>query len=156
MAEIDLELVDRIIGENEHDPTALISVLQNVQRELKYLPVEAMQRVSEKLDVPASRVYHVATFYSAFKLEPPAKHRIRVCVGTACHVRGGAKLVDTLEREFNLLPGKRTEDGMFSLETVACLGACALAPVVVVDETTLPKQTPDKLMKNLNEIAKQN
>ena len=152
MSTTDLQAVDKIIDEKENDSTALIAVLQDIQRNLKYLPVEAMKRVSEKLNVPESRVYNVATFYSAFKLEPPAKHTIRVCVGTACHVRGAPRLTETLEGEYGLYSGKRTKDGFFGLERVACLGACALAPVVVVDEQTLPKQTPDKLVKNLEKL----
>ena len=152
MNEINISDVDAVISGREGDATLLISVMQDIQRKLKYLSVDAMKRVAEKLEVPVSRVYNVATFYSAFKLNPPGKHQVRVCLGTACHVRGAQRLVDTLEREFKMYPGTTTDDGVFELECVNCLGACALAPVVVIDDKTYPKQTPDKLVKNLKNL----
>ena len=152
MSEVNVQELDTIIAERAGDETALIGVLQEIQQKLKYLPVDAMKYVADKLNVPYSRVYHVATFYKAFKLNPPGKHQIRVCVGTACHVRGASRLVDSLERDLNLKPGETTPDGLFELECVSCLGACALAPVVVIDDKTLPKQTPDKLRKHLDTL----
>ena len=149
---VNVQELDTIIAERAGDETALIGVLQEIQQKLKYLPVDAMKYVADKLNVPYSRVYHVATFYKAFKLNPPGKHQIRVCVGTACHVRGASRLVDSLERDLNLKPGETTPDGLFELECVSCLGACALAPVVVIDDKTLPKQTPDKLRKALETL----
>ena len=155
MIEEDIQVMNEVVSEHEGDETALISVLQEIQRKLKYLPVEAMKFVADKLNVPQSRVYHVATFYKAFKLNPPGKHTLRICVGTACHVRGASRLVDTIEREYDLKPGETSKDGMLELECVNCLGACALAPVVVIDDKTLPKQTPDKLLKNLKTLKEQ-
>ena len=152
MSGVDIQILNELVSEHGGDETALIAVLQEIQRKLKYLPVEAMKFVAEKLNVPQSLVYHVATFYKAFKLNPPGQHNLRICVGTACHVRGASRLVDTIEREYKLKPGETTKDGMLELECVNCLGACALAPVVVIDGQTLPKQTPDKLLKNLEKI----
>ncbi|MCK5347198.1 MAG: NAD(P)H-dependent oxidoreductase subunit E, partial [Candidatus Heimdallarchaeota archaeon] len=97
MSEVDIQVLNEVVSEHVGDETALISVLQEIQRKLKYLPVEAMKFVADKLNVPQSRVYHVATFYKAFKLNPPGKHNLRICVGTACHVRGASRLVDTIE-----------------------------------------------------------
>lgn len=153
MSEVNIQELDALVADRTGDETALIAVLQEIQAKLKYLPVEAMKFVADKLNVPLSRVYHVATFYRTFKLNPPGQHQIRICVGTACHVRGASRLVDAFEREYKLKPGETTPDGVFELECVNCLGACALAPVVVIDDKTHPKQTPDKLMKNLKNLA---
>ncbi|MCD4658290.1 MAG: NAD(P)H-dependent oxidoreductase subunit E [Planctomycetes bacterium] len=154
MSEVDIQELTELISDRVGDETALIAVLQEIQRKLKYLPVEAMKFVAEKLNVPLSRVYHVATFYKAFKLNPPGQHQVRICVGTACHVRGASRLVDAIEREYGMMPGETSADGKLEHECVNCLGACALAPVVVIDDKTLPKQTPDKLTKNIEKILK--
>ncbi len=112
---------------------ALISVLQDIQEEYNHLPQEALRIVSETLGIPLIDIVGVATFYRAFSLEPRGKHLITVCMGTACHVRGGPKILEEFERKLNVTAGETTEDRQFSLETVACLGCCAIGPVVVVD-----------------------
>lgn len=112
---------------------ALISILQDIQEEYNYLPQEALNIVSKTLGIPLIDIVGVVTFYSAFSLEPRGKHLITVCVGTACHVRGGPNILEKFEKKLNVKAGKTTEDGQFSLETVACLGCCAIGPVVIVD-----------------------
>ncbi len=112
---------------------ALISILQEIQEEYNYLPQEALKIVSKTLGVPLIDIIGVATFYRAFSLEPRGKHLITVCLGTACHVRGGPKILEEFERKLNIEAGETSKDGQFSLETVACLGCCAIGPVVVID-----------------------
>jgi len=132
---------------DQGDPTALIHALQDLQAAYRYLPAEGVRRVCEHLGVPLSKAYAVATFYKAFSLEPRGEHICRVCMGTTCHIRGAPFLVEELERLLEVPVGKTTADGRFSLETVNCVGACAMAPVVLVDDdyhdgvqpTDLPK-----------------
>jgi len=131
----------------------LIPVLQDVQAVLGYLPEEALRQVSIGLNVPLTRVYAVATFYKAFSLKPRGLYTVRVCCGTACHVRGAPRLVDAIQRHLKIAPGDTTKDKMFTLETVNCLGACALAPVVVVGEQYHEKMNPDRLKKLLDGLA---
>jgi len=131
--EIDKRKINRWIRKYAGDKGALIQVLQDMMIEYKYLPREALEYVSEKLKVPLSQTYHVATFYNAFSLVPKGKHVVQVCVGTACHVRGAQSILDKFERDLKIKSGQTTGDGEFSLDAVACLGACALGPIVVVD-----------------------
>ncbi|MEI7901606.1 MAG: NAD(P)H-dependent oxidoreductase subunit E [bacterium] len=130
--QIDAAL-DKVLGRHEPGRSALIAVLQDVNAEFGHLPGEALRRVSDRLAVPLSEVYHVATFYTAFSLKPRGQHVVKVCAGTACHVRGAPRIVDDLMRLLDVVPGETTSDGRFTLETVNCLGACALGPVVVLD-----------------------
>ncbi len=116
------------------DESSLIMVLQDVQKEFNFLPCEALERVAEVLQVPLSKVFSVSTFYKAFSLKPRGKRVVKICMGTACHIRGAASLVDELRRVFKVEPGQTTEDGELTVEVVNCLGACAMAPVVVVDD----------------------
>ena len=125
------ELVE-IIGPDEAD-VSLISVLEEIQAKYRYLPREAMILVGEGLGLPLSQVYGVATFYNAFSLQRRGRHRVCVCVGTACHVRGAQPVLNRLEETLHIEPGETTPDWNYSLETVNCLGACALGPIVVVD-----------------------
>lgn len=112
---------------------ALIPMLQDVQEQCGYLPREAMLRIARHLELPASKVYGVATFYNQFRFEAPGRHRIQVCRGTACHVKGSAAVLEALCRHLRIRPGQTTKDGEFSLEVVACIGACGLAPVIAID-----------------------
>jgi NADH-quinone oxidoreductase subunit E len=112
----------------------VISILLEIQKEYNYLPKLALDTVARELDMFLSEIYSIATFYKAFSLKPRGKHIITVCLGTACHVRGGSKIADALSRELSIEPGETSEDRQFTLETVNCLGACALGPVIVVDE----------------------
>jgi NADH-quinone oxidoreductase subunit E len=122
-----------ILGRNGNDRGLLVSILQDTQAEFGYLSREAIIEVGKQLDIPLSQVYGVATFFKAFSLIPRGRHQIQVCLGTACHVRGSEKILDTVKRELGIKPGENDKDLNFSLETVNCLGACALGPIVVVD-----------------------
>ena len=139
------ELIDSYVDKKEQ----LISLLQDVQAEFNYIPQDVLVKISQKLELPLSQVFSVATFFQAFSLKPRGRHTITVCMGTACHIRGGQRLVDKMERDFGLKPGETTEDQRFSLETANCLGCCALGPVVVVDGKYESKVNPDKLGKIL-------
>jgi len=139
------EKVDSLIDSYTDKKEQLISLLQDVQAEFNYLPQDVLVKVSQKLDIPLSQVFSVATFFRAFSLKPKGRHLVAICTGTACHVRGGQKLVDKIERDYGIKPGETTEDMRFTLETVNCLGCCALGPVVVVDGKYESQVTPDKL-----------
>jgi NADH-quinone oxidoreductase subunit E len=138
-------LIDSYIDKKEQ----LISLLQDIEAEFNYLPQDVIIKISQKLDIPLSQVFSVATFFQAFSLKPRGRHTITVCVGTACHVKGGQRLVEKMERDFGIQPGETTEDQRFTLETANCLGCCALGPVVVVDGKYEGQVNPDKLDKIL-------
>ncbi len=127
------ENILNIINENEKAQGGLISILQDIQNQYGYLPAEALRIVSKETGKPLIEVYGVATFYRAFSLKPRGKHLISVCLGTACHVRGGKHIADEFSKELNIAPGETTSDKEFTFETVNCLGACALGPIIVVD-----------------------
>jgi NADH-quinone oxidoreductase subunit E len=131
---VDLQSVCEIIEKHGYREASLIGVLQDIQAKMNYLPRKALVQVSKSLDIPLTRVYEVATFYRAFSLEPRGRHTIQVCLGTACHVRGGARILDYLENLLKVKAGGTTKDLAFTLETVNCLGACALGPILVVDK----------------------
>jgi NADH-quinone oxidoreductase subunit E len=139
------EKVDSLIDGYADCKEQLISLLQDVQAEFNYLPQDVLIRISQKLDIPLSRVFSVATFFRAFSLKPRGRHVVTVCLGTACHVRAGHRLVDKVERDYGIKPGETTEDMRFTLETVNCLGCCALGPVVVVDGKYESQMNADKL-----------
>lgn len=120
----------------------LIPILQEIQEAYGYLPAEVLRWVSGRTGIPASRMYGVITFYAQFYLKPHGKHTVRCCRGTACHVRGGKKIINTVKGQLGIEDGQSTPDMLFSFETVACLGACALSPVMVVDNTYHGKMTP--------------
>jgi NADH-quinone oxidoreductase subunit E len=146
--EDSLKKVDQIVIEKyDADPENLIHILQEVNSEFNYLPEPAICRVAEGLKIPLSQVYGVATFYKALSLEPRGEHVITACLGTACHVRGGQRMVEKLERDLDIKAGETTPDMKFTLETVSCLGCCALAPVIVVDEKYHGKIDSGKLKK---------
>jgi len=149
--ESNAEKVEGLIESYVDKKEQLISLLQDIQAEFNYIPQDVLIRVSQKLDIPLSQVFSVATFFQAFSLKPRGRHTITVCLGTACHVRGGQRLVDKMERDFGLQPGETTEDERFTLETANCLGCCALGPVVVVDGKYEGQVNPgklDKILKN--------
>ena len=124
---------------------ALIPVLQQAQDIFGYLPEPVLQKIAEHFRLPLSQVYGVATFYAQFHLEPRGRHVIRVCQGTACHVRGSAKILERVEQELGIKKGETTEDLRFTIEPVACLGACGLAPVMMVDDNTHGRLKPDMI-----------
>lgn len=131
--QVSLKRVDEIVKSYDSDREFLIQVLQDISSEYSYLPEPCLRRVTEKLDVPLSEVFAAATFYKAFSLEPRGKHLIRVCLGTACHVRGASQVLSKIERRLSIEAGQTSKDLMFTLKIVNCLGACALGPVVMVD-----------------------
>ena len=132
----DFSKLDEIIDRHPKSPQSLIMVLQDIQKEYNYLPSEALYRTAEKLEVPMSKVFSVSTFYNAFSLNKRGEKLIRVCVGTACHIRGASQIQEHLEEKLKIKAGQTTKDGKFTLEVVSCVGACALAPVMMVDEKT--------------------
>jgi NADH-quinone oxidoreductase subunit E len=149
-----LERVDRILSAHGNEQSQLIGILQDIQSDYNYLPQAALRRVAEKLDISLSRVYSVVTFFKAFRLKPRGRHLIRVCLGTACHVRGGSRIVEQIGRILGIKPGETTDDLNFTLETVNCLGCCALGPVMVVDGEYYGKLTMDKVGKILKSYKK--
>ncbi len=129
---------------------ALIPILQKVQEEIGYLPDQAMLEIAKTTGVPESQVYGVASFYAQFRFTPRGKHTIMVCRGTACHVRGAERILEETERALGIEEGETTEDQQYTLETVACIGCCALAPCVMIDEDVEAKLTPQMVPKILN------
>jgi len=143
------KLLDDILTGYDGERGDLIPVLQQAQERFGYLPVEAMQGIAKFLRLPESDVFGVATFYAQFKLTPVGKKMVRVCRGTACHVRGGARILHEVEKQLGIQPGETTDDLEYSLETIACFGSCALAPVVVVDKTVYGRMTTKKVAEIL-------
>lgn len=137
--------VDKIIDIHRGEESRVIAMLQDVQSQFRYLPKEAIERLSEMLNIPEPRIYHIATFYKAFSLTPRGEHEIRVCLGTACHIKGGKRIAEGFERSLDIKAGDTTPDGLFTLETVNCLGACALAPLVQIDKENHSKMTIEKI-----------
>ena len=143
-AAMDTDRVDQIIDGHQCEASSLIQVLLEIQSEHHWLPKEALERVSEKLHVPLTRIQHIATFYKAFSLVPKGRHEIHICVGTACYVRGAPRVLDTVQDLTGIKPGETDLDLKFSLETVNCLGCCALGPVMVINGKTHAKMAPAK------------
>ena len=130
------ERVDQIIEDHQSEAGSLIQVLLDIQREDHWLCKDALSRVSERLDVPLRRIQHIATFYKAFSLSPKGRHEVHICMGTACHVRGAGRVLEKVEDVTGIRPGETDLDLKFSLDTVNCLGCCALGPVMEIDGTT--------------------
>lgn len=145
VVEGQMQRVDSIIEGYSDRQEQLVSLLQDIQAELNYLPRDVLARVSQRLGIPLSQVFGVATFFRAFSLKPRGRYLITVCLGTACHVRGGAAILQKLERDLDIKAGGTTEDLKFTVETVRCLGACAMGPLVVVDGKYEGQVTPSKL-----------
>jgi NADH:ubiquinone oxidoreductase subunit E len=131
---LDLGKVDGLIAEYHDHKEQMIGLLQDIQAEYNYLPRPALEKVSKQMEVPLAQLYGIATFYKAFSLKPRGKHCLSVCLGTACHVRGGQRILERLEKDLAVHQGETTTDNLFTLITVNCVGACALGPVVVVDK----------------------
>ena len=138
----DLSLVDAIIEKNKLKPGSLIPVLEEIQEAIGFLPKMIQRRIALGLKIPFSEIYGVVTFYSFFTMVPRGRHPVRCCLGTACYVRGGKKVLDKLIQVLKITPGETTPDRRFSMETVRCLGACGLAPTMVIDEDTFPQVKP--------------
>jgi NADH-quinone oxidoreductase subunit E len=139
---MDNDRIDQIIDKHQAEPSSLIQVMLEIQSENNWLPKTALDRISERLDVPLARILHIATFYKAFSLVPKGRHGIHICVGTACHVRGASRILDTVQDQTGIKPGETDLDLKFSLEVVNCLGCCALGPVMEIDGKTHGKMTP--------------
>ncbi len=144
------EKVESIIDGYMNNKEQLVSLLQDIQAEFNYLPHDVMVRVSQKLDIPLSQIFSVATFFKSFSLKPRGRHVVTVCLGTACHVRKGQRLAESIERDYGVKPGETTTDNRFTLETVSCLGCCALGPVVVVDGEYYGQMNNEKLKRTLD------
>jgi NADH:ubiquinone oxidoreductase subunit E len=149
------EKLKQILENYKQNEGNLISILQDIQSAFGYIPEDAVTWFSDKLDIPASRFYGIVTFYSQFHLKPRGKHVITACCGTACHVNGADKIIDGLRRELGLAKGEdTTEDGEFTLEEVACIGACSFAPIVLVDGDVHGKTKADKIVKAIKPLRK--
>jgi NADH-quinone oxidoreductase subunit E len=149
------EIIEDILERYPAKPEYLIFLLQDIQADCGYLSSESMQIVSDHTGVPITQAYSVATFYQSFRLKPKGEHEVKVCLGTACHLKGGQRIVDELERQLGISAGETSEDMMFTLDTVNCVGACALAPVMVVDDEYESNTSAGKVKKILKKIQKQ-
>ena len=137
--------VETVLKQHQNDSSLLVDILQDIQAEVGYLPKEALVATAKGLDVPVSRVYSVATFFKAFSLTPRGRNLINVCMGTACHVRGAGKVLEQIEKELGIASGETTKDLKFTLETVNCVGACALGPMVIIGEDYHGEMTPETI-----------
>jgi NADH:ubiquinone oxidoreductase subunit E len=148
--------IDKILKSYSWEESALISILHEIEKLYDYLPAWTLRHISKKLNIPMIQIYGVASFYDAFHLKPRGKHLIRVCKGTACYLKGATQIVETLEKELEIKEGDTTCDQKFSLQAVHCVGACALAPVVVIGERYFDKTSPAKLRSMLKKVQKSN
>lgn len=149
---INLSLLDSVLGEYAGVKGSLITILQNTQEIYGYLPKEAIELISEKTGIATSEIMGVGTFYTQFRFEPVGKYLIMLCQGTACHVNSSELILQTIKDELGIDDGQTTEDGLFSLKCVACLGCCSLSPVMMINEDTYGSLTPDKTKKILKEL----
>ena len=147
---MNIDRIDRIIDKYGCEEEVLIQLLLEIQRELNWIPPEAIIRINKRLKIPVSEIYRIVSFYTALSLEPRGLHLLRVCAGTACYVRGGPRILDSVERTLNISAGETTKDGNFTLETVNCLGCCALGPVVEIDGQYHGKLSPARVEKLLS------
>lgn len=144
--------LERILDRHGHDPANIIAILQDIQAEVNWLPEEDLRYISQELSIPLSKMMSLASFYRAFSLEPRGRHVVHVCLGTACHVRGAVRILGAVERELNIQAGETDEDLQFTLDTVNCLGACALGPIVVVDGEYHGQMTSAKSTRLLKKV----
>ena len=150
----EISKIDNILKNHSWEESALISILHEIENLYNYLPAWALRHTSKKLNIPMIQVYGVASFYDAFHLKPRGKNLIRVCKGTACYLKGATQIFETLERELGIKEGETTRDQKFTLQAVHCVGACALAPVVVMGERYFDKASPTKLRSMLKKVQK--
>lgn len=144
-----MEEIDKLLYEHGTKKDELIAILQDIQSKKNYLPEDALRYIAEKLEIPVSEAYSVSTFFRAFSLEPRGRHKIHVCLGTTCHVKGGEKILEKLERDLGIRTGGTTKDLMFTLDIVNCLGCCSLAPAMMVDGEVYGRLTPGEVTKKL-------
>lgn len=156
MSNFDYSVADKILDSYGRKKSALIAIMQDLQGEFNYLPKELLEYIAKGLDISIAKVYSVATFYENFSLEPKGKYIIKICDGTACHVRKSIPILETMRKELGLSDKKHTtDDMMFTIETVSCLGACGLAPVMMINETVHGSMTPEKATKLLEELREE-
>jgi NADH-quinone oxidoreductase subunit E len=146
------ELIEQIVDRYDADTGMLIPILQDLQADCGYLPLEYLSCLADRLDVPMSRIYAVATFYTSFRLAPKGQHDVTLCMGTVCYLKGAPKICEAITREFQVEPGSTTRDRLFTLQAVNCVGACALAPVMIVDGKYYDGVTPESALEILNEL----
>jgi NADH-quinone oxidoreductase subunit E len=151
---MDPQAIDQILKKYDYEHSSIIGILQDLQEKENYLPEKDLAYISERLSMPLTRVYRIATFYNAFSLTPRGKYLINVCLGTACHVRGAARVLDRIKMELGVDVGEMTKDRLFSLETVNCLGACALGPIVVIGNEYHGQITPAKVESTVKRYRK--
>lgn len=155
MQTTDIKILDDILSEHGYNPSLLIAIMQDIQKHYRYLPKESLSYIAEKLNLPEAKIYGVATFYENFSLDAKGKYVIKICDGTACHVRNSVPILLEMRKVLGLCENKiTTDDGLFTVETVSCLGACGLAPACTVNDEVHPAMTPEKarnLIKQLKE-----
>lgn len=151
----DVHKIKEICSSFKNDPQELINVLHKCQEHFGYLPAEVQEVISSELNVPVAKIYGVVTFYSFFTMTPRGKHPISICMGTACYVRGAEKVLEEFKKELGLQVGQTTSDGKFSLSSLRCVGACGLAPVVLVGDKTYGRVAPDDVRNILKEYEKE-
>jgi len=144
--------IDTIIKQYKGKESAILAILQDIQSKKKYLPKEILEEVSQKMQIPVTHVFRLATFYNALSIKPRGRHKIDVCLGTACHVRGGNKIIDRMKRDLGIPVGETTKDKRFTLESVRCVGCCSLGPVAVIDGEVYGRLTQDKIPALLKEF----
>ncbi len=142
----EIKAVDQIISKHKGKNGAVIPVLQQIQKRIGFIPIDVQKKVAVQLGIPDKNVYGVATFYSFFSLMPRGKYNIQVCMGTACFVKGGKKIVDNIQKELGIKPGQTTNDRKYSLQVTRCVGACGIAPVIIINDTVYKKVNPLKVM----------
>ncbi len=147
------KIIDEIVARYDGEIGMLIPMMQDLQSSCGYLPAEHLRRLAAKLDVPLSRLYAVATFYSSFRLAPKGLHEVTLCVGTVCYLKGSGQISEMISKEFQVTPGGTTPDGLFSFQPVNCVGACAVAPVMIVDGTYHDGITPESVRKILQGLS---
>lgn len=150
-SEKEIEELDKLIETYGKNRGGLIPLLEKVQGLLGYIPVCVQKRISEKTEIPSNRIYGVVSFYSFFTMNPRARHRIQVCLGTACYVKGGKEIAEKIEKDYGIKAGESTKDGRFTYENARCFGACGLAPVVVIDGKVYGKVTVDTIDEILSQ-----
>jgi NADH:ubiquinone oxidoreductase subunit E len=144
--------INTIIKRYGKKESAILAILQDIQTKEKYLPKEVLEQVSQKMRIPMTNIFRIATFYNALSIKPRGRHKIDVCLGTACHVRGGTKIIDKLSRDLSIQVGETTKDKRFTLASVRCVGCCSLGPVMVVDGNVFGRLTQEKVPGLLKEF----
>ena len=152
---MDVKTVNKILDKFPNTTGNLIAIMHEVQNHFRYLPEAELRYISKKIDVPITQIYSIVNFYNRFSLTPKGKNEISVCLGTACHVKGAGRIIDEMGEKLNICAGETTDDLSFSLNEVRCIGACSLAPAVVINEETYGQVTPKQVSKILNEYRQE-